>query len=272
MCGGTQFRQPGVISLQGLSPRVRGNQGYGRRPLPKARSIPACAGEPAPCVRILPNPKVYPACAGEPFRLLTFTSASEVYPRVCGGTIIIAAIPHHTAGLSPRVRGNQSTIRRPRQCPGSIPACAGEPGQKAAAAAMPRVYPRVCGGTNRSKHAPTSARGLSRVCGGTAIVGLDNPDLEGLSRVCGGTRPSLRNPPGPQVYPACAGEPLGAVLAWIADRGLSRVCGGTPAGWCRNRTRPGLSPRVRGNRQRRGKAGQAVGSIPACAGEPPAAW
>ena len=66
VCGGT-----GVAVLhgplgQGLSPRVRGNQGQPWPARRRARSIPACAGEP--------NPDS--ACWVAP----------AVYPRVCGGT------------------------------------------------------------------------------------------------------------------------------------------------------------------------------------------
>ena len=47
-----------------------------------------------------------------------------------------------------------------------------------------------------------------------------------------------------------------------------RVCGGTPTGAAGGTPAVGLSPRVRGNHQRRAQVGGVVGSIPACAGEP----
>ena len=55
------------ISARGLSPRVRGNRVRRSRGYCYERSIPACAGEPAPSRALL---------------LLR-----GVYPRVCGGTL-----------------------------------------------------------------------------------------------------------------------------------------------------------------------------------------
>ena len=46
VCGGTSANVTGYNHLPGLSPRVRGNRGCGRRWDAYARSIPACAGEP----------------------------------------------------------------------------------------------------------------------------------------------------------------------------------------------------------------------------------
>ena len=51
----------------------------------------------------------------------------EVYPRVCGGTLPIQVVIAMLKGLSPRVRGEPSTVT--------------------AAVSNLRVYPRVCGGT-----------------------------------------------------------------------------------------------------------------------------
>ena len=66
MCGGTIKTWSQLVSIYGLSPRVRGN-----RWLPEAAhvghgSIPACAGEPPP------------GSSG--------IALNTVYPRVCGGT------------------------------------------------------------------------------------------------------------------------------------------------------------------------------------------
>ena len=48
-----------------------------------------------------------------------------------------------------------------------------------------------------------------------------------------------------------------------------RVCGGTIIGPKRSRSQSGLSPRVRGNRVSIRSFTSLIGSIPACAGEPP---
>ena len=66
VCGGTKASNAAVMSISGLSPRVRGNLGQQRRAATCIRSIPACAGEPQKAERI--------------------SSELRVYPRVCGGT------------------------------------------------------------------------------------------------------------------------------------------------------------------------------------------
>ena len=109
VCGGTALCVFGKRFQRGLSPRVRGNPahwgGCGRR----AWSIPACAGEPRPARGLW--------------------LARAVYPRVCGGTLWDGESDADDCGLSPRVRGNQPTAAFSGGMPGSIPACAGEPGR-----------------------------------------------------------------------------------------------------------------------------------------------
>ena len=87
VCGGTLAQRGCPPSVLGLSPRVRGNRigapGNGH----PARSIPACAGEPAVGVG---------SGAGV-----------GVYPRVCGGTCSRSGGQMVLRGLSPRVRGNR---------------------------------------------------------------------------------------------------------------------------------------------------------------------
>ena len=85
-CGGTWFSPRRVALPCGLSPRVRGNLHRLVRHVIRFRSIPARAGEPAPCS----------ATSG----------GASVYPRACGGTDTYANAVNGIAGLSPRVRGN----------------------------------------------------------------------------------------------------------------------------------------------------------------------
>ena len=108
VCGGTIEGWNEIEPAGGLSPRVRGNRGFIAKLAVKARSIPACAGEPNPA---------HPGA-----------SARGVYPRVCGGTDGDPGQPPIQWGLSPRVRGNRGCRGRPGKPAGSIPACAGEPG------------------------------------------------------------------------------------------------------------------------------------------------
>ena len=127
VCGGTQSVRPVSDRSLGLSPRVRGNQGYGHRTSPLAGSIPACAGEPHWCCVI--------------------ANARWVYPRVCGGTKPKVEAKVKPSGLSPRVRGNLAGRMKFALAAGSIPACAGEPAPADGECHGCRVYPRVCGGT-----------------------------------------------------------------------------------------------------------------------------
>ena len=86
MCGGTEGDDAPLLSVKGLSPRVRGNRLVERNGGEVVGSIPACAGEPAGDI-VLELP-------------------ATVYPRVCGGTAVPVAERRSPAGLSPRVRGN----------------------------------------------------------------------------------------------------------------------------------------------------------------------
>ena len=105
--GGTGHLGAPIPNHRGLSPRGRGN----REPAPdaghKPRSIPAWAGEPG--------------CGSQrhPFQ--------GVYPRVGGGTIRTTRPPAHSAGLSPRGRGNLTQAWGQILQQRSIPAWAGEP-------------------------------------------------------------------------------------------------------------------------------------------------
>ena len=169
---------------------------------------------------------------------------------MCGGTVFAIIGVVTKAGLSPRVRGNRAHAPHDQDVRGSIPACAGEPPQAMQVNGVGAVYPRVCGGTV--------------INGATLFANI------GLSpRVRGNLLPFLVSVPVVRSIPACAGEPLAkqGLLphAWV----YPRVCGGTVMVPLLLSPGIGLSPRVRGNRSRGAASGRALGSIPACAGEPP---
>ena len=219
------------MSPAGLSPRVRGNPKSIANRYCYPRSIPACAGEPKKAGSKTAAGRSIPACAGEPRRIPCPHPPSWVYPRVCGGTHRYASVDVAGRGLSPRVRGNLHPVPflfLPRR---SIPACAGEPLTACRLSTATTVYPRVCGGTVHARCLACCRHGLS-------------PRVR-RNLVCG-ARPAFV----PGSIPACAGEPPSSEWArwwcWV----YPRVCGGTPA------ARPvpdflvGLSPRVRGNRNR----------------------
>ena len=140
-CGGTFPGQQPEGDQRGLSPRVRGNQLSSQRSNRCCRSIPARAGEPL--VHRLPAPAV------------------QVYPRACGGTFAVRLVPVPLAGLSPRVRGNPSSVKLRMASIRSIPARAGEPPPRTATSRPTTVYPRACGGTGSGQPWRTVAVGLS---------------------------------------------------------------------------------------------------------------
>ena len=71
-----------------------------------------------------------------------------------------------------------------------------------------------------------------------------------------------------RTIPACAGEPCWCCGLRRLVQDYPRVCGGTARSRLRTGPRPGLSPRVRGNRTWSAYALASFGTIPACAGEP----
>ena len=280
-----------LLSGPGLSPRVRGNLGQLRSGQARGGSIPACAGEPHRAVFLLFVPGVYPrvcggtwssssdkarvqglsprvrgnpadcsavsgssgsipACAGEPEAARMSAINVMVYPRVCGGTSGSGSPAAFMAGLSPRVRGNLVGFVRRRPFIRSIPACAGEPAMRASRSTVMVVYPRVCGGTGADRMSHQSACGLS-------------PRVRGNQNAGRGSYAT------PGSIPACAGEPSHSLFHGGGGQVYPRVCGGTLVSIIASAAVPGLSPRVRGNRHRRVRRGGGVGSIPACAGEPP---
>ena len=229
MCGGTPGKPPGPGPPVGLSPRVRGNRQYHSGQQCFARSIPACAGEPIyRQVRKLPR---------------------QVYPRVCGGTESELLEQDGEKGLSPRVRGNRGSNYRPAKVKRSIPACAGEPRPSWLVVRACGVYPRVCGGTADSSMFCWRYSGLS-------------PRVRGNRTRAARCRCRQRS------IPACAGEPIYHNERVWMFKVYPRVCGGTERDRLRLERAQGLSPRVRGNLQRRPPGQHHRGSIPACAGEP----
>ena len=110
------------------------------------------------------------------------------------------------------------------------------------------------------------------MCGGTPFGFFAYQPLEGLSpRVRGNPVRPFHPALAARSIPACAGEPYPPrphpSSGWV----YPRVCGGTVRGQSRVGIRTGLSPRVRGNHGRTAPVLQHERSIPACAGEPPAA-
>ena len=116
-----------------------------------------------------------------------------------------------------------------------------------------RVYPRTCGGTLRRTGTGQHATGLSPHVRGN----------RGARRGRGHREGSI---------PARAGEPSTPTITAATTGVYPRTCGGTFVGLLTVARLWGLSPHVRGNRQRRQSTSPGSGSIPARAGEPIGRW
>ena len=217
-------------ALAGLSPRVRGKRGVFAGVVVGQGSIPACAGETTCTFRIIQH------CA--------------VYPRVCGGNPSARSGRNLAEGLSPRVRGKRRQLHQLTAAPWSIPACAGETLAVVNNTFLITVYPRVCGG-NKNAHL------LAAVLGGLS------PRVRGKRKPPGTTYPRRWS------IPACAGETAVIGYPIMMSAVYPRVCGGNAGRMSARVSMCGLSPRVRGKRERAGDEFDAERSIPACAGETP---
>ena len=282
VCGGTTCGLRPGDSVEGLSPRMRGNLPRSSPASGQHRSIPAYAGEPVRRTAAGRRAGVYPRVCGGTLRCRSSPAALEglsprmrgnrpglmpaarkVYPRVCGGTRINLLEFRVEQGLSPRMRGNPmcqdangsaigsipAYAGEPAAWVGSIPAYAGEPDTLVRIKLRPAVYPRVCGGTLGRPIRLSTGAGLS-------------PRMRG-NRPCA-PRHSYRS----RSIPAYAGEPAMCAEAFIPVKVYPRVCGGTRLADMQDAVRYGLSPRMRGNQCDPPAARGRRRSIPAYAGEP----
>ena len=152
------------------------------------------------------------------------------------------------AGLSPRLRGNQSGPGPHPHCRGSIPALAGEPSASGLVASTATVYPRACGGTIITSLVMAPCKGLSPRLRGNPTGQLTGPTL-------------FRS------IPALAGEPLHVCPDFVLVRVYPRACGGTRYPVASRICGRGLSPRLRGNRPLALRTGINPGVYPrACGG------
>ena len=268
--GGTCGRRFRCGLPTGVSPRERGNRlrpgGFSF----SSRCIPARAGEP---------PRG-PSCA----------LAGRVYPRASGGTAGDRRRALVGPGVSPRERGNQRLSGATSCLSGCIPARAGEPVSGPTSSLAPEVYPRASGGTagngdswgcalgvsprergnpNDRYASPAPARVYPRASGGTVIdLARSDPEAGVSPRERGNLRRRSGGVGDLGCIPARAGEPRRPPRAGRPTRVYPRASGGTVVPVRRSCSRPGVSPRERGNRDRRGDADIRPGCIPARAGEP----
>ena len=108
------------------------------------------------------------------------------------------------------------------------------------------------------------------MCGGTNDAIANRDAVWGLSpRVRGNHVHQVGQRVASGSIPACAGEPPPPTAARLSPAVYPRVCGGTDDPGDAGGIGVGLSPRVRGNQLPEHFGHVLIGSIPACAGEPP---
>ena len=162
-----------LVSIPGLSPRMRGSRMMTDAPERIRGPIPAYAGEPGV--------------------LLAAGRVDWAYPRVCGGANEYTMDDLVSVGLSPRMRGSHLIHAGKTFAEGPIPAYAGEPKQQICAGQFLWAYPRVCGGAWHGNNWSAPTHGLSPRMRGSRYGGVGH-----------------RNCAGP--IPAYAGEPLPDVI------------------------------------------------------------
>ena len=191
-----------------------------------------------------------PAWAGETLAEFGRPCCFTVYPRVGGGNHPPSPSSGCSEGLSPRGRGKRNPGRPGMNGRGSIPAWAGETRWIIMIRPFSKVYPRVGGGN----------------AGGAT----GSPLCRGLSPRGRGKRPAARAMAIiPRSIPAWAGETGAGPAAAARSKVYPRVGGGNSSRFPASAARQGLSPRGRGKRQAVVADLDAVGSIPAWAGETP---
>ena len=268
VCGEHSQCSGSAKQCHGSSPRVRGTWRRRQVHLPLDRFIPACAGN----ISLL---------ASETHRL-------TVHPRVCGEHLLAAEVIAYQLGSSPRVRGTFPPIPyRPPQRR-FIPACAGNISATGISPHPAPVHPRVCGEHKLNKRLRDAVRGSSPRVRGTWRCGPGHTGAYRFIPACAGNIPARQCAPAerpgssPRVrgtslvrytfsilsrfIPACAGN-MPATLAVTIDRSVHpRVCGEHPQGRSQCPRRRGSSPRVRGTSLGTMELPDALGFIPACAG------
>ena len=213
--------------LHGSSPRVRGTVRKTSPEEPRARFIPACAG----------NGRVYH----------TDERGRMVHPRVCGERSAWKPASAAYSGSSPRVRGTVGPAESSPDHQRFIPACAGNGTRQPPAVARLAVHPRVCG-----ERAFTNAI-LADVDGSSPRVrGTDWwHDVHVQRR---------------RFIPACAGNGSSWLRVIVSSSVHPRVCGERANSTPMKSEMVGSSPRVRGTGPGATPAASRRRFIPACAG------
>ena len=147
-CAGEPFAQTSRLPGAGAYPRLRGGTAlswphrshhHGLSPLARGNHVSDQTK------RLAWGP--IPACAGEPDTPHAAKDQGRAYPRLRGGTVAGQPNKATKEGLSPLARGNHGIAVIGCGHQGPIPACAGEPTDRADMRIFQGAYPRLRGGT-----------------------------------------------------------------------------------------------------------------------------
>ena len=173
-------------------------------------------------------------------------SSVAVYLRVCGGIGRFRSRDVRAKGLSPRVRRHRAISVEKGGRQGSISACAEASGPRQQPGGDAGVYLRVCGGIPRLGWGRGYPLGLSPRVRRHRPRGLLRVERRGSISACAEASSGLYFTP----------NFLGVYL---------RVCGGITSHYSGDRSRLGLSPRVRRHLRAAPDRRERRGSISACA-------
>ena len=169
------------------------------------------------------------------------------HPRVCGEHDHIGHGGIRVKGSSPRVRGT--------------------PGRRVCAQAMRGIIPACAGNTLRPSHASSMHGDHPRVCGEHSGEGGEPEPKSGSSPRVRGTHKCWHSQShGQGIIPACAGNTGNRFWPFVGYGDHPRVCGEHLNAVAGGNADTGSSPRVRGTHELPVVLPEALGIIPACAG------
>ena len=233
--------------MPGRSPRARGNH-VARSP-DGARAGPRARGNLGQPSHRQPEEGPIPAGAGKPAAASDRRARARADPRGRGETTLGDIEPEHSAGRSPRARGNRLATSRGLRPLRPIPAGAGKPPRSRRRGASTWADPRGRGETSSAMTPFNPVDGRSPRARG-------NPAPARSTSRC-------RRP-----IPAGAGKPWRRSAARALERADPRGRGETLRARQTTSRPPGRSPRARGNHTYVMEWIARAGPIPAGAGKP----
>ncbi len=234
----------------GVHPRIRG---AARLPVVDVRRhqgpSPHTRGSLADWLNAATTFGSIPAYAGQPINESLNSGDGRVHPRIRGAAITYASVPSGTQGPSPHTRGSLPRGSRFGECPGSIPAYAGQPLALPVEERPRRVHPRI--------------RGAARQREGQ---GCQEPGPSPHTR--GSPSKNRRYTRASGSIPAYAGQPAARRRRSARRRVHPRIRGAAILLQRHHFGAQGPSPHTRGSQPVQVRVDPQAGSIPAYAGQP----